>query len=151
MLARRTFSLGVVFAMLGVAPEARAKAVHESPYTYEQTFGSTLRLLKVDLDVEVTETNADWGYLVFNYTSSESGKRKNRGSFTFVKNQEGIQVALQIPEMPSYHEQIIIDKLKRKLASEHGDPPPREKPKKPDDKDKDEDDKSDEDKDDASD
>lgn len=133
--------------LLSGAP-ALAKTIHRSPYTYGQTFGSALRLLKVDLEFEVTETNAEWGYLLFVYTSTESGERKYRGSFTFVKEGEQVQVALQIPEMPSYHEQMILDRLDRKLGDEHGDPPApvkkaeskkRKKKKKKDEEDEDED------------
>lgn len=129
MLARGPFVL-LLLAVLAVATPASARAMHDSPYTFDQTFGSTLRLLKVDMELEVTETNAEWGYVLFVYTNSESGSRKNRGSFTFVRDEHGVHVALQIPEMPSYHEQMIIDQLRRKLETEHGEPPPPP-PKKP--------------------
>jgi hypothetical protein len=143
MLARVGLLL-IASAVLLFSSPAAANTKHESPYTYEQTFGSTLRLLKVDLDLEVKEINAEWGILTFFYLSSESGERKNRGSFTFVREEEGVRVVLQIPEMPSYHEQLIIDKLKRKLELEHGEPPPPKKPKKDED---DDDDEADEDED----
>lgn len=143
MLARGTFAL-IVLMLTGWASPASANARHASPYSYEQTFGTAVRLLKIDLEMEVTEVDAEWGILTFVYVSSESGKRRNRGSFTFVKDDKEVRVSLQIPQMPSYHEQIIIDKLKRKLESEHGEPPPRKKPKKDKPKDDDED-KDDED------
>lgn len=121
--------LGLAFALAVTAP-AEGKAVHESPYSYHQTFGSAVRLLKVDLGLQVTETDAEWGYVMFEYTSPESGERKNQGSFTFVKIDDRVQVSLQIPAMPSYHEQVIIQKLRRKLEEEHGEPPPKKKPPK---------------------
>ena len=130
MLARGRFVLlATLLLIVTLAVDAGAKAQHDSPYTYEQTFGSTIRLLKVDLDFEIKESNAEWGYLQFIYTSPESGKRKNRGSFTFVKKGDAVGVQLQIPKMPSYHERIIIDKLRRKLSDEHGQPPRRDKNK----------------------
>jgi len=110
--------------------EATAKTDHLSPYTYQQTFGSTLRLLKVDLAMKVTDKDADWGYLLFEYRSLENGKRKSRGSFEFVKSNRGVRVSLQLPAVPSYHERVIIDKLVRKLAAEHGTPPKKKKPPK---------------------
>ena len=121
----------VALTLTSTAP-AVAKVSHSSPYSYEQTFGSALRLLKVDLDVEVTELNPDWGFVTFNYVSTESGKRKNRGSFTFIKNEDDreVTVVLQIPDMPSYHEQLIMGKLKHKLEDEHGEPPRRPDPPK---------------------
>lgn len=125
-----SLALGAIVALS--APAALAKATHESPYSFQQTFGSALRLLKVDLGLAVLEKDSEWGYVLFEYTSSESGDRKNQGSFTFVKIEERIQVSLQIPAMPSYHEQVIIQKLERKLAEEHGEPPapPEKAPKK---------------------
>ena len=155
MLARGRLSL-LISAVLGLlvllaSTSASAKATHESPYTFEQTFGTTLRLLKVDLELEVTESNSDWGYLLFVYVNNESGDRKNRASFTFVRDGDMVQVALQIPEMPSYHEQMVMERLERKLVEEHGDPPPPvkkvdkpKKKKKKDDDSKDEDEDEDE-------
>ncbi len=127
MLARRGVCLLVAAALvllsLTHASPGAAKSIHESPYSYGQTFGTALRLVKVDLDLDVTEINGEWGYFLFVYTSRESGKRKNRGSFSFVKRGEEVHVILQIPQMPSYHERVIMQKLTRKLAAEHGAPP----------------------------
>ena len=127
--------------MISMASPASARAVHASAYSYEQIFGSTLRMLKLDLDLEVVETNSDWGFLRFVYTHPESGDRKNRASFTFVKTDHGVKVALQIPAMPMYHEQMIIDKLRMKLNVEHGAPPPKKPAKKKPKKDDEDDDK----------
>jgi hypothetical protein len=131
--SRLAFLFGLAFALV-VSEPAHAKAIHESPYSYQQTFGSTVRLLKVDLGFVVTETDAEWGYVMFEYTSPESGDRKNLGSFTFVQVDDRVQVSLQIPSMPSYHEQVVIQKLRRKLEDEHGEPPrppKKEPPKEP--------------------
>ena len=45
-----------------------------------------------------------------------------------------VRVVVQIPQMPGYHEQVMVDSLARKLRLEYGDPPkkaptpnPREK------------------------
>lgn len=147
---------GIVLCAVALlyASTAEAKATFESPYSYDQTFGTALRLLKVDLDVEVSETNADWGYVIFVYTSRESGKRKNRGTFSFVRLDNAVQVTLQLPELPSYHEQHIVGLLRRKLEEEHGAPPPvpKKKPAPPKDekqKDKKKKDKPDDARDDA--
>ncbi len=129
-----------------VADSAHAKSSHDSPYTYQQTFGTALRLLKVDLGHEVSELNPDWGYILFVYVDSESGERKNRGAITFVKGEREVTVSVEIPQMPSYHEQLLLQKLKHKLHKEHGEPPRREKkPKKRKKKDDDEGDDDDDD------
>ena len=116
-------------AVLLRAAPAAGKATFDSAYNYDQTFGTALRLLKVDLELEVTETNADWGYLLFVYTNRETGQRKNRGSFSFVRVGDSVQVTLQLPELPSYHEQHIVKQLQKKLEVEHGMPPPAPKKK----------------------
>ncbi len=118
----------VMLVALALSNGAGAKASHSSPYTYRQTFGSTVRLLKVDMGFEVTEKDPDWGYVLFDYTSPESGNRTNKGSFSFVEQDGQVHVTLQIPSMPGYHEQVILDKLKQKLKQEHGEPPRRAKP-----------------------
>ncbi len=123
MIARVLLSCCALGSLVFCSGFATAKALHDSPYNYRQTFGSALRLVKVDLGYDVTETNSEWGYVMFEYTSPDSGKRKNRGSLQFVRGKDKIQVAVQVPSMPSYHEQIIVQKLKQKLASEHGNPP----------------------------
>ena len=110
--------------------EACANVAYDSPYTFEQTFGTALRLVRVDLGCKVTEKDVDSGYLLFEYTSLESGKRAHRGSIEVVRNRQGTHVAGQLPSLPRYHEQMIVDALARKLMSEHGEPP-RNKPQPP--------------------
>ncbi|MBW2454274.1 MAG: hypothetical protein JRI68_07180 [Deltaproteobacteria bacterium] len=147
MLARRGVCLlaaaALVLLSLTHASPGAAKSIHESPYSYSQTFGTALRLVKVDLDLDVTEVNGEWGYFLFVYTSRESGKRKNRGSFSFVRRGQEVHVVLQIPQMPSYHGRVIMQKLTRKLEAEHGAPPkPVDEPD--DDEDRDDDSSDDE-------
>lgn len=103
--------------------DAVASVAYDSPYTFEQTFGTALRLVRVDLGCKITEKDADNGYLLFEYTSLESGKRAHRGSIEIVRGKQGTHVAVQLPTLPSYHEQMIVDALSKKLLSEHGEPP----------------------------
>ena len=49
-----------------------------------------------------------------------------------VRSQKGAHVSVQLNSLPSYHEQMIVDALARKLLAEHGEPPARDKaPPKP--------------------
>lgn len=111
--------------------EASASVAYESPYSFEQTFGTALRLVRVDLGCKITEKDSDNGYLLFDYTSSESGKQVHHGSVEVVRVRQGAHVSVQLPSLPRYHEQMIVDALARKLASEHGEPPSRNKPTAP--------------------
>ncbi|MFT3769227.1 MAG: hypothetical protein QM820_27630 [Minicystis sp.] len=47
-----------------------------------------------------------------------------------MKNRQGAHVSVQLPSLPNYHEQMIVDALSRKLLAEHGEPP-RSKPAPP--------------------
>jgi hypothetical protein len=109
------------------SPEACANVAYESPYTFEQTFGTALRLVRVDLGCKITEKDAENGYLLFDYTSTESGKQVHHGSVEVVRGRQGAHVSVQLTSLPRYHEQMIIDALGRKLVVEHGEPPVRDK------------------------
>ena len=133
------FALGMIVLALTRAPDANASVVYKSQYTYEQTFGTGLRLLRVDMGFKILERDRELGFIVFEYTSPESGNKKYNGSMELVDARDGVHVSVQIPEMPQYHEQMIIDQLSKKLSKEHGAPPERKKRDKDKDKDKDKD------------
>ena len=124
-----------VAAFVALPATASAKAQMDSVYSYRQTFGSALRMVKVDLGFQVTEVNADWGYVLFEYVTADSGARKNRAAIQLVESETNgtVQVAIQMPQMPSFHEEFILDKLRQKLQEEHGAPPERGKKKEPED------------------
>ncbi|MEP7120392.1 MAG: hypothetical protein ABJE95_05770 [Byssovorax sp.] len=110
------------------AGDAGASVAYDSPYSFEQTYGTALRLIRVDLGCIITEKDPANGYLLFEYTSPESGSRVHRGSLEIVRGRETTHVAVQLPTLPSYHEQMIIDALNKKLAAEHGNPPSKPRP-----------------------
>src|SRR3954464_203632 len=82
--------------------EASASVAYESPYSFEQTYGTALRLVRVDLGCKVTEKDVESGHLLFEYTSQESGKRAHRGSVEVVKSAKGTHVSVQLPSLPRY-------------------------------------------------
>jgi hypothetical protein len=126
MLALSVALLAALFVALR-SPEAGASVAFESRYTFEQTFGTALRLLRVDLGCKITEKDADNGYMLFEYTTSEGGKQVHRGAVEVVRSRQGAHVSVQLPSLPRYHEQMIVDALARKLVAEHGEPPARDK------------------------
>jgi hypothetical protein len=113
-------ALGLALALGG---EARASASYQSAYTFEQTWGSAMRLVRVDLGLKITEKDVDNGFLLFDYTSPESGSKTHRGSIEMVRTKAGVSVVVQIPAMPRYHEDMVVTALAKKLLDEHGDPP----------------------------
>jgi hypothetical protein len=134
MLRRLVLAAALVGTSLVSTTPALAKAQMDSPYSYRQTFGSALRLIKVDLAFTVTEVDAAWGYVMFEYVSPDSGTRKNRAALQLVESESAgtVQVGLQIGQMPSFHEELLLEKLKQKLTDEHGAPPDRTRKKDPD-------------------
>jgi hypothetical protein len=131
----RALTFAAVLLATAIAPfvgrDAAARTGYESPYTFEQTFGTSTRLLRVDLGCKITEKEPESGYLLFDYTSPESGQKVHHGSFEAVRGPRGTHVSVQLPTLPAYHEQMIVDALRKKLAFEYGEPPPRDKPPPP--------------------
>jgi hypothetical protein len=134
---RRFGQLGpAIFVLAGVffspAP-ALSRADAESPYTLQQTFSAALRLLRVDLNLEVTEKDPEASYLIFNYRSGDDPKRAILGAIELVQNDNVIKIVIKIPQLPQSHERLIRDRLVKKLKDDYGPPPKRaETPKPPD-------------------
>lgn len=121
--------LGLTVAAVIVfsGPEATAKASYESAYGYDRTWNAALRLVRVDMGLKVIEKDEGSGYLLFEYKSSESGQKVTNGSIELIRGRDDspVRVVVQLPQMPRYHEQVLIDGLARKLRQEYGDPPAR--------------------------
>jgi hypothetical protein len=122
-----------VAGALGVATLADAKATYESPYGYARTWNAAMRLVRVDNGWKVTEKDEANGYLLFEYRSLENAKVAP-GSIELVRGQNGdetVSVVVQLPQMPHYHEQVILDGLAAKMRREYGDPPEARHPSPP--------------------
>jgi hypothetical protein len=120
-------ALGVGAAVGMTALRADAKSAYESPYGYERTWNAALRFVRVDNGWKVTEKDDQSGYLLFEYTSPESA-RATPGSLELVRGAgrgAPVSVLAQLPQMPRYHEQVLLDSLAAKMRREYGDPPVR--------------------------
>lgn len=120
---------------MGTATPADAKATYDSPYGYARTWNAAMRLIRVDNGWKVTEKDEGNGYLLFEYRSLENAKPAS-GSIELVRSrdsEEMVSVVVQLPQMPHYHEQVILDGLAAKMRREYGDPPEaRHPPSSPD-------------------
>jgi hypothetical protein len=128
--------LGLVTAMAVVftGHPASANASLESAYGFDRTWNCALRMVRVDMNLKVTEKDEKSGYLLFEYKSPESSK-STPGSFELVRSQDGagpVRVVAQLPQMPRYHEQALLDSLAKKLRQEYGEPPVAQKKVAPD-------------------
>ncbi len=136
---RRSVIAGLMTVALGsVHSEAWAGASIELRYTRLQVYSGALRYLRIDLGYEITEKDADAAYLLFKYRTRER-ESDTFGAFEIIETKEGVRLAVKLPQMPSYHENVLRDGLVRKLREDYGEespkPPRRKKgaPKKDDD------------------
>ena len=127
-LAVSTLALGA--ALLLLAATALGRTGMDLGYTKSQTYNAALRYLRVDLGYEVTERNPRAAYLLFRYKSV--GQREpTPGSIEVVPNGQRVKVFVNLPQMPKYHEQVLVDGLLKKLRTEYGEPPRRRTRKEP--------------------
>ena len=138
----RTLRAGAVATALAIgvcahAPQAEARKQFEYRYPFERVWNTALRMVRVDMRLPVTDRDADAGYLLFDYMDHG---RRFPGSIELVKRERDdmpvVTAVIQVAGMPSYVEQMLLDKLARKLKDEIGEPlepkkPPPEKPKEP--------------------
>ncbi len=123
-----------VAATAAVTTIADAKASVDSPYGFDRTWNSAVRLVRVDMGFKLTEKDEANGYILFDYRSSEGGSKPTHGSIEIVRPRdasEAVHVMVQLPEMPHYHEQVLVDALVKKLRAEYGEPPSKPRPSSP--------------------
>jgi hypothetical protein len=115
-----------------VSSTASARTLVEVPYTRAQTFSAALRYLRVDLGYEVTEKDPDAAYLLFAYATSDRKSEGARGAIEVVQREHGVRLFVSLPQLPSYHEEVLKQGLVRKLVAEYGEPEKERPPPAPD-------------------
>ncbi|MFI5301038.1 MAG: hypothetical protein ACHREM_23390 [Polyangiales bacterium] len=127
-LTALTFA-AIVFAPTGMREcgvgVASAKSGFDSQYTYDQTWTASLRLVRVDLGLKVTEKDEHDGFILFEYVEKD---RTSGASIELVRTDHGVRVNCQIAQFASYHEAALLARLARKLKDEFGAPPERQPP-----------------------
>ncbi len=102
-----------------------ARTVRDEPYPMETTWNAAVRLVRIDMGLTINERDQDLGYFTFTY---REGARSVPGSVELVRTEidgrPGARIIVQIPQMPTYVESLILTRLGRKLRSEFGEPPP---------------------------
>src|SRR5580693_6764730 len=112
-------SIAAVLAL--TALWAEAKSSYESSYGYDRTWNAALRMVRVDNGWKITEKDDQNGYLLFEYKSPESTK-PTQGTLELVRGRDGeapVSVLVQLPQMPHYHEQVVLDALASKMHREY--------------------------------
>lgn len=130
-MRRFALILALLTTCLTVTP-AQARKQQELAYRYDQIWNAALRLVKVDLRMPITDKDQDGGYVLFEYLAH--GKRY-AGSIELVTQPRSARpatvVIVQVQGQPSYVEQMILDRLGKKLEAEVGLPPEPPKAPKP--------------------
>lgn len=120
--------------LVGAPERVAARKQGELRYPYDQVWNAALRLVRVDMRMPITDRDPEAGYLLFEYL--DHGKRFP-GSLELVRGERGqrpiTKMVVQVQGMPSYVEQLLYEKLERKLRDEFGEPmePVRPAPKPP--------------------
>ncbi len=131
-LSGAAFGLLVAGAVVLSTSDARARSTYQSSYGYDRTWNAALRMVRVDMSFKVDEKDEKDGYLLFEYRSPESGKRPSPGSIEIIHDSKDpdapVEVIVQLPQMPQYHEQVMVDALVQKMRKEYGDPPEHRPP-----------------------
>jgi hypothetical protein len=113
----------VVLSLASATAEART--VHDEPYSMETTWNAAVRLVRIDMGMPILERDQEMGFFTFTY---REGSRSVQGSMEMVRTEvdgrPGARVIVQIPQMPTYVESLILTRLARKQRSEFGEPPP---------------------------
>lgn len=116
-------------AMLAVASVAGARTSRDQPFSQERTWNAAIRLIRVDFGCAITERDAENGYFTFDW---RDGRRTVPGSLEVVPTQvdgrPGTRVIVQISAMPGYVESMVLTRLRAKLISDYGEPPPPPRP-----------------------
>lgn len=124
MWSQRLGGLAAVVLSLASAT-AEARTVRDEPYSMETTWNAAVRLVRIDMGMPILERDQDMGFFTFTY---REGARSVQGSVEMVRTEvdgrPGARIIVQIPQMPTYVESLILTRLARKLRSEFGEPPP---------------------------
>jgi hypothetical protein len=118
----RTLGLALAVAFLFTG-HAEARREQTYPYPFSRVWTAAIRMLRVDFESPITEKDKDSGYFLFTYP--DAGKQLP-GSVEVIKvvenGSETVRVVVQLPAMPTYVEQMMLDRLGRKLGQEYGQP-----------------------------
>lgn len=111
---------------------AAAKAQSDYAYRLEDVFSTATRFVRVDRGCRLVDKDAEAAFVVFECPIDE--KKVSRGSLelirTTVNGQEGVRLAILLPDEGHGVELRWMELLERKLRDERGSPreAPRPKP-----------------------
>jgi hypothetical protein len=130
----RRFLFAVLLTCALAAP-AFARTEKVLAYPRAEAWATSVRFIRVDAHLKVTEKDAEAGYVLFEL--HEDGKTF-RGSLELAEVSEdgrhAVRFVITLEDRPSWQEIALMGKLVGKLHEELGEPAPAESPPPPDDK-----------------
>lgn len=134
-MVARTARWAALAITLLISTSALARQQGDFTYTFEQVWSGAIRVVRVDYGCEIRDRDTEAGFFLFEW---KDGNRSFPGSVELARverdGQSTVRVSVEVPAMPSYVEQMIVDKLQEKLRADYGEPPrvparPRETPR----------------------
>jgi len=119
---------------------AHAKSSRKVSHAYEGVWPATVRFLRIDEGLTISEKDSDTGYILF--VIEDEGKTFDASVEVIRRkdysDRDAVELVLQIKKRPSYMEIRILDRLMLKLRKELGHPkaPPAKNTEKSPDSDK---------------
>lgn len=110
--------------VLAVAAPASARLSESYTYSYDQLWRASVRMIAVDFRFPITERDEDIGFLLFDYVDQG---RTYHASIELVRageDERAVTVSIQVQQMPTYVERMLLTRLGRKLSGDYGQPPP---------------------------
>jgi hypothetical protein len=118
--------VGVLAVLLcALASPAWAKSTRVMAHAYDRVWPASLRFLRVDEHLKITEKDSDAGYVLFELVD---GKKTFQGALELVRTKDSkerdvTRVVMTLSDRPAYMEEGFLDRLEQKLRGELGDPP----------------------------
>jgi hypothetical protein len=129
-MSPRTAVLSLL-ALLAVPGAALARSEKTVAWELARVFPTAVRFLRIDEGVTLVEKDLEAGYVLFDL--KEEGK-VFRGALELVPfekdGRQSVRLILRIDDRPEYVEVGMLERLERKLRSDHGAPSRKEPPKK---------------------
>lgn len=124
--ARWMLGLAYVAGLALFGAPASARVSEGTGYSASQVYNAAVRYLRVDSGYKIVEKDRDNGYLLFEYPRTSGGEPAS-ASLEIVDSDAGASFVVQIPSMPSHHEEYLAEALVKKLRTDYGEPPARKK------------------------
>jgi len=115
----------ILLALLLATGVAQARSEKTLAYPRDQAWAASVRFIRVDAKLKITEKDAEAGYVIFELKEE---KRTFRGSLELVDGEKDgrhvVRFVITLEDRPDYEEIELLNRLEQKLKAELGSPAP---------------------------